>query len=146
MPQSAFRNLVDTQYPIQNTNARGKRVKGTHLVAKAFLTYEEVLRQMEMNFCDEEANTFIAYLSAIKFPTRAEQIRRAYLKEKIAKAKAARYAKLHPLPTREEIAAANHINPEDYAKGPPRLWNGGNLEKLTEKTATEKKLLRVNEK
>ena len=111
MPQSAFRNLVDTQYPTPNLDARGNRVKGTHLVAKAYLTYEEVLKQIEMNFCDEEANTLIAYVSVMKLPTRIQQIIKAEKAELRAKKKAAAYAKAHPFPTREEIMKAIEIDP-----------------------------------
>lgn len=123
MVQSAFRNLLDTQYLVPNTDTHGKEIKGKHLVAKAYLTYEEVITQIKKDFCDEEVFTFLAYLATIKFPTRQQQIKRWYAKEEQRKKREVEYAKKHPLPTREEIAKANNINPEDYKKETPRYWN-----------------------
>ena len=77
MPTTAFRNLVDTQYEVPNMTDQGKRLKGTHLVAKAYLTYEEVIKQIQNNFCQEEVDTLLAYIYSLKFPTRQEQLVRA---------------------------------------------------------------------
>ena len=73
MVQTAFRNLVDTQYRDEATG---------NLVAKAFLTYEEVIRQIEMNFCQEERDIMIAYLTAIQLPTRRVQEKLSLLQTK----------------------------------------------------------------
>lgn len=129
MPQSAFRNLVDTQYcqtvMIPSLKVKGKMVKSKQIVAKAYLTYEEVLKQIEVNFCSEERDILIAYVSSMKLPTREEQYAKAIAREMKLKEEARILAAKEKAerPTREQIAAANKINPEDYKRGPPRLWN-----------------------
>src|SRR5208282_4555040 len=102
MPTTSFRNLVDTQYEVPNVTEQGKRVKSTHLVAKAYLTYEEVFKQISMTLCQEEVDTLLAMLYSVKFPTRQEQLINAEKAKQKEEAKRAKYAREHPFPTKAE--------------------------------------------
>lgn len=109
MVQSAFRNLLNTQYE-QN----GK------LVAKAYLTYEEVFKQIKRDFCDEEANIIIAYLLSTKFPTRKEQEKRYLAFIKRSAMRELEKASKQKVVTREDVLRANKI---DVTKKEPHYWN-----------------------
>ena len=126
MPTTAFRNLVDTQYEVPNMTDQGKRLKGTHLVAKAYLTYEEVIKQIQNNLCQEEVDTLLAYIYSFKFPTRQEQLVRAEKQKQKEEAKRFKYAREHPLPTKAEIAKANGIERMPVSRK-PILWNDPSL-------------------
>ena len=123
--QSAFRNLVNTQYKVD-----GK------LVTQAYLTYEQVFNQMKAQLCDEEINMFMAYIVSTKFPTREQQYSRWVASEarkaKRLKEKAAKEPKI----TIEDVIEANkQFIPQT---GKPVYWNGANPEQVK-----SKKILRV---
>jgi hypothetical protein len=141
MVSSAFRNLIDTQYDMPNIGKGGRVQKGTHKVAKAFLTYEEVVAQIEKSFCQEELNMMIAYLYSLELPTFEQQM--AMWKKQKAEndaLKMAEWKKAHPkgqingarnaqeaserTRTREEVKEANQIDETKYSHGPARLWQG----------------------
>lgn len=126
MPSSAFRNLVNTQYyqEIQDidSNNNKKTITVRKLVAKAYLTYEEVFRQMLKDFCDEEANTFMAMLSVAKFPTREEQAAEYDAKQLEEAKKRAEIASKAPKVTVEELMRVNNIKPKSESK--PIYWTG----------------------
>ena len=109
--KSAFRNLLNTQYK-----------EGGRLVTKSYLTYEQVLKQIKRDFCDEELNILLAYLYSFKFPTREQQImkevKRVRRAKKILMEKKAKESKI----TIEDVIKANEkFIPKT---GKPVLWNG----------------------
>lgn len=127
MIQSAFRNLVNTQYK-----------EGGRVVTRAYLTYEEVLKQIKRDLCDEEANMLLAHLYTFKFPTTEQQLARAEARmARIAK-RLKEKADKEPKITIDDVIEANkQFIPE---LGKPRMWNGADPTKVK-----SKKILRVKE-
>ena len=139
MVQSAFRNLVDTQYTqlVPDISVKtGKKIMVKRLVAKAYLTYEEVLLQMKANLCDEEVNTFMAYLISTKFPTREQQYARWVASEARKNKRLREKASKEKKVTIEDVIEANkQFIPQT---GKPMYWNGSDPESVK-----GKKILKV---
>jgi membrane carboxypeptidase/penicillin-binding protein len=134
MPQSAFRNLVNTQFTqkivLPDPKDSSKSVTVNKKVAKAYLTYEEVFNQMVKDLCDEEVSIFMAYLVSYKFPTREEQVKRCRAAEKRRAKKVKSKMLKEPIITVEDIRAANNI---DANQMKPVYWNLQTPEQVTEK-------------
>ena len=119
---SAFRNLVNTQYEQEVLVAQsdGKFHKEKRLVAKAYLTYEEVLKQIERDFCREEVDMLIARLSAKNYLYREQQIKHYERLEKLRQKRAKERAAKERVITVDDVLKANKIDPNNKK---PHLWN-----------------------
>jgi len=144
MPQSAFRNLVNTQY-MQETEQpslkqKGKFVTVKKLVARAYLTYEEVFNQMAKDLCDEEANIFMAYMVSYKFPTRAEQNAVCEKRERREALKRKKLADKEKVTPEMVVEANKQFIP---ATGKPVYWNLQNPEQVKPEEVAKNKRLKV---
>lgn len=127
MIQSAFRNILNTQYK------EGKRI-----VTRAYLSYEEVFAQIKKDFCDEEANILIAYMFSTKFPTREQQFEKSEARERRALKRFKEKEAQKPKITIEDVIKAN----EQFIPktGKPVMWNGQSPDQVK-----SKRILRVKE-
>lgn len=110
--QSAFRNLVNTQY-----KENGK------IVTKAYLTYEQVFAQIKKDLCDEEVNVLLAYIFNTKFPTREGQFKASEAREARRLKRLKEKASKEPKITIEDVIKANKkFIPKN--KKNPIYWTG----------------------
>jgi len=128
MTTTAFRNLLNCQYE-RTLKIKGEKV--TQMVNKAYMTYEDVLKQMSYTMCEEEAELFLMMLAATKFPTREEQKKR----EAEEKAKQEEAAYRANLAAQKKMREDQRILEERIqesrvlakTKGKPIFWNDPKL-------------------